>query len=352
MGAYGTILFFQFDKQWKKVATGVIGFFGSSGVGWIANSYFAVSNEVKAFCFLMMYVSIGASVCLLFKKIIKIIQNDESRMPLRKMDFILGYNKALQQYYENRQKEADSIDIKKRREVLERKEVSIREREERLKNQMTDKLKITLPENVEYPITKRFIDLLPVFIDHLYAFRCNINKLTEQFCEELPGSNKEENKESLKAYFMGIGMYVANDLFGISGNNKDVRTHFRIYSKDQYVQCVVVEGAKLSKKRIRDIPTKENSLINKAFELRRSVIASMNSESVLDLHTSWEDFMTIPYYKLVYDGHLFLSMGISVKNREQFKETLAFLNFYKIEECLQIYIDRINSKCDIIENLG
>lgn len=108
----------------------------------------------------------------------------------------------------------------------------------------------------------------------------------------------------------------------------------------------------MSSTQIHDIPEEKDSLIKKSYELKRSVIASINSEDIYDVKTPWEDFMTITYYNIMLEGKPFLSMGISIKNREQFFDLLAFLNYYKIEECLQTYIERINKKCDIARVLG
>ena len=56
-------------------------------------------------------------------------------------------------------------------------------------------------------------------------------------------------------------------------------------------------------------------------------------------------------YNITKDGAPFLSMGVSIKYAEQFKDMLYFLSYYKIERCLVSYIDRINRVCDIIKTL-
>ena len=170
------------------------------------------------------------------------------------------------------------------------------------------------------------------------------------------GHNEKAGREFRKKYnfkkedkiIVGIGLYIANDLFGIS--NENVRTHFRVLKDNMYIQYVVILGSEISKDKISDIP-RGNSMIDKSFELKRSLVASLNPESKYDTNTVWEDFITLSEYNITKDGAPFLSMGVSIKYAEQFKDMLYFLSYYKIERCLVSYIDRINRVCDIIKTL-
>ncbi len=146
-------------------------------------------------------------------------------------------------------------------------------------------------------------------------------------------------------------MYVSNVLFGLTGDNDEVRTHFRIYKDGKHTQYSVVMGNKPTHDKIHDIPAGSGTLIRKSYELKTSVIASLNDDAVYDVNTEWGDFMTISYYKFTKDDEPFLNMGISIKNREQFAELLIFLNFYRIERHLQKCVEKINEKCDIINTL-
>ena len=44
-------------------------------------------------------------------------------------------------------------------------------------------------------------------------------------------------------------------------------------------------------------------------------------------------------------------LEISIKYVEQYGDMLYFLNFYKIEECMDSYIKMIDRKCDIVNTL-
>lgn len=353
-GVFGTLLFFRFDKQWKQVLMGLFDFAGTSVVGVFAAEYFHIPGENRSTCFLVLLVGMMISVVVAFLGIAKLIQGDDSKIPIRKLDILLGYDKYLEQYYNERKNQTESYELDKIKKQLDIRNKSLEERESKFNQQTKEGVIIKLPENVDYPITNQFIGILPIYIEHLYAFRSNINDLTEQIINKLSYNEGTGNEaDILKGYFAGIGMYVSNDLFGVSdSSNKEVRTHFRIYRQGNYVQYVVVEGNKMSSVQIHNIPEEKNSLIKKSYELRRSIIASLNGEDIYDVKTPWEDFMTITYYNIKHGDKPFLSMGISIKNRNQFFDLLAFLNYFKIEECIQTYIERVNQKCNIVKVLG
>lgn len=148
-------------------------------------------------------------------------------------------------------------------------------------------------------------------------------------------------------------MYVSNDLFGIPNNSKEIRTHFRIHTGDKYVQYVVIEGSKMSShSHIHDIPDDKESLIKTSFEIKSSIIASIDNECVFNVNTQWDDFMTITYCDIIKDDKPFLSMAISINNKEEYFDLLAFLNWYKIENKLQYNIKQVDNVCDIVKILG
>lgn len=352
IGAFSTLLFFRFDKQWKRVVLGLVDFSSSSGIGIWAVSYFKISRQNSALLFLVLYIGMIISVIIAFYFLTKLVNKDDSKIPIRKLDIILGYDKFLEQYYDNRIENVKSFEIERQKAQLEKKKEFLDDLELKIKDQMKNAISINLPKNTDVPITNHFMGMLPVYIDYVYAFRSNVNDLTNQIIEALTDNDKKKNAEILKGYFAGIGMYVANDLFGISGNKKEVRTHFRIYKNGKHIQYTVVEGSNMSSVKIHDIPGDKNSLIKKSFELKRSVIASLNSDEIYDVNTTWQDFMTITYYNIIINDNPFLSMGISIKNKEQFFDLLTFLNYYRIEDCLQVYIERVNKRCDIVGVLG
>ena len=350
LGGFGTLLFFRFDSQWKQVLGGVGDFSGSTGIFVILAEYFEISKERRAGCYLALLFALIGSVVVAFFLLAKLIQKDDAKFPIRKLDIILGYDKYLDQYYDSRIAEVDKEQIAQAKGKIESQQREINEAREKLDEQMKNAVQISLPQNAKIPITNQFMEMLPVYVEHICVFKRNVTDLTNQIIQKL-SEDKNENADLLKGYFAGIGMYVSNDLFGIAQNTKEIRTHFRILKNGKYTKYTVVEGSKLSDAKLHDIPANEDSLITKSYELRRSILASLNSEDIYDVNTKWADFMTISYYNIGSEDKPFLSMGISVKNVRQFDDLMIFLNYCKIEDCLQNCIERINEKCNIVDTL-
>ena len=351
VGVFGTLLFFRFDKTWKQILVGTGSTISAGGMGVLLCSHLKVKEENMALMYLALMLALMISVYFVFKKFCILLKNQTGHNIIRILDIVIGYNGFLKDYYESRKKDVDkNINL----EGLEKKKVELDNREKYLvdlqsgiNEQKQNVLILKLPENSEYVLTNHFIRQIPLYVDHICKFRNNLDKLTNDFIDKFT-EDKQHNEICLKGYFAGIGMYIANDLFGTS--NEDVRTHFRILKGEAYIQYAVILGDKLSDEKISDIP-KGKSMIEKSYELKKSLVASLNPECLYDTKTKWEDFMTITYYNLKKDDVPFLSMGISIKYSEQFKEMLYFINYYKIEDCLHTYINRINRVCDIVETL-
>lgn len=351
IGIFGTLLFFRLDKGWKQILLGAGSVVSVGGIGRVFIAYLNISQENISLMFLVLIIGLIVSVGFSFSKLCSLLKGQTGKNTIRVLDIILGYEDFLKDYYENRKKDIDkNINleaIEQKENELKGKEQYLTELQSKIQEQKGEVLLLKLPEHGEVPLTNSFIRKIPLYVDHICQFRSNVDKLTEDFCEKFT-NDKLHNSEYLKGYFVGIGMYIANDLFGTS--NADVRTHFRILKNDTYVQYTVVLGNKISDDKMTDIP-KGRSMIEKSFELKKSLVASLNPESNYDTKTKWEDFMTITYYNIMKNGSPFLSMGISIKYAEQFRDMLYFLNYYKIEDCLHLYVKRIDSVCDIVETL-
>lgn len=352
MGCYGSLLFFRSDQSWKQLVSGIFTAFTTSGVGVTFVKYLSIPKENISRVLLILIIGVMLSVYITFGKLCQLLKKEAGDNVIRILDIILGYDKIISEYYQFRRQvaedRADSDKVKQKMKELEQKEKHLIDFENKMSEQKKDGLVLKLPECGEVPITISFIRKIPMCVDNIGKFKNNVDKLTEEFCEKF-SDDKEKNKELLKAYFVGIGMYVSNDLFGSSGTN--IRTHFRILKDNQYIKYTAVLGSKISDDEITPIPKDSNCMINKSFELRKSLIASLNPDSNYDTKTKWDDYMTITYYNLIDGEKPFLSMGISIKYADQYGDMLYFLNFYKIEECLESYIKMIDSKCGIINTL-
>lgn len=352
IGGYAAFLFFRFDKSWKQVFLGFGTLISTGGIWKIIDMYFNISQENKTVIILVLVVSVILAFGLCFGLLILSLKNQTGKNIIRGLDVMLGYSEFLKIYYESRMKEIDNIvipeELEKKKKELENKENYLAILKENIDEQKKESLTLNLPEDSAYVITKRFVREIPYFVKHICNFENNIKKLTEDFMDIFT-DDAQYNAECLKGYFTGIGLYIANDLFGTS--NEDVRTHFRVLKGNQYVQYSVVVGQRISDDKISDIPKEDSGIIGRSYELKKSLVASLNPDKVYNTGTQWEDYMTITYYNLVEDGYPFLSMGISIKYSEQFKDMLYFLNYYKIEEILQVLMNSINKKCNIVETL-
>lgn len=370
VGVVGTILFFRMDKQWKQILVFAGSALSVGGAGRVVIDYLEVSKEEKATVILILVIGFMISVFFSFFLLTRLLKEQTGNNVIRVLDIFLSYDGFLRDYYESRKKEIDKLidseEIKKKEEELRNREEKLNDKEKRLVkkesiildlqskvHECKDKvITLKLPENSEIVLTDSFMKKIPLFVDNVCKFKSDVENLTNDFCREFEAKenniDKDEKQKRLKGYFVGIGLYIANDLFGIS--NENVRTHFRVLKDNMYIQYVVILGSEISKDKISDIP-RGNSMIDKSFELKRSLVASLNPESKYDTNTVWEDFMTLSEYNITKDGAPFLSMGVSIKYAEQFKDMLYFLSYYKIERCLVSYIDRINRVCDIIKTL-
>lgn len=370
VGVVGTILFFRMDKQWKQILVFAGSALSVGGAGRVVIDYLGVSKEEKATVILILVIGFMISVFFSFFLLTRLLKEQTGNNVIRVLDIFLSYDGFLRDYYESRKKEIDKLidseEIKKKEEELRNREEKLNDKEKRLVkkesivldlqskvHECKDKvITLKLPENSEIVLTDSFMKKIPLFVDNVCKFKSDVENLTNGFCREFEAKenniDKDEKQKRLKGYFVGIGLYIANDLFGIS--NENVRTHFRVLKDNMYIQYVVILGSEISKDKISDIP-RGNSMIDKSFELKRSLVASLNPESKYDTNTVWEDFITLSEYNITKDGAPFLSMGVSIKYAEQFKDMLYFLSYYKIERCLVSYIDRINRVCDIIKTL-
>ena len=358
IGAFGTLCFFRMDKMWKQIVLGLGSAATAGGVGTAYISFFNVKDKHSVVIYIALAIGIIISVYFMFKKLCILLKNQSGKNVIRVLDIVLGYDKFIKDYYETRKKTIDKslnleelekkkIKIDNKEQLLETKEQQLNDQVKAINEQKKGSLKIKLPEDYDFILTSSFIEKIPLYVENLSRFIRDVEQLTDDISPRFD-ADEANNINCLKAYFAGVGMYVANDLFGTMSTN--VRTHFRILKGQSYTQYTVVLGDQISNDKISDIPVGK-SMISKSFELKKSLVASLNPGNIFDTKTKWEDFMTITYCNLIKDGIPFLSMGISIKYGVQYREMLYFLNFYGIEEFLQSCLDKINMQCDIIKTL-
>ena len=135
-------------------------------------------------------------------------------------------------------------------------------------------------------------------------------------------------------------------------SSKNVRIHFRILEGDKYVKFVAKIGKNLYEEDLTPMSLTKG-MIRQSYNNQTSLIKSLNIEyEERGTHRKiWEDYMTLTFCDIKKDGYPFLSMGISVKNKEKFKHLLYFLNFYKIENFLQDKLKEIDKVYHIVDTI-
>ncbi len=358
-GIIFSILFFRMDSSWKRV----ISFGGGSG-GLVAtfiglNTLLATDAiyKINLFAILLCTFLISAFLCFILLCILLKKQNDTNK--IRTLDIIVGYDKFFINYYENRQKEIDSIlnydKLDVYRKELESKEKEIEEREKVLnenQNSFFDSLQnipcLSLPVKSKIPIDSSFIEVLPSYVDNLAIFINDMGRITSDFLLKYD-EYKDNEYNYLVGYFLAVCTYISKSLFDSNSNN--VRAHVRIRNSDMYEKLVASLGGNEFKGSLTPMPI-NRGMIYESFKAKSSLIKSLNIGYHLEGSNDsiWQEYMTFTLNSILCtDGFPFIAIGVSVKNREKYKKLLQFLNYYKIENLIQESVNRINGKCNIIK---
>ena len=246
---------------------------------------------------------------------------------------IVGYKGYFESYYSNRQKEINSFlnydSLHGLKDKLDKREYCVKEKEMLLNER---------EESLNKAIEK-------VFIDYIIKFEIAMDRLTEQFVESYE-RYKDNKSNFLNGYFIAICTYTSKYLF----DSSNVRVHIRFLKDDKYEKLVAYLGSEEFSKPITTMDS-DKGMIFESGKLKRSLIKSLNMEYHLDGKNDnlWQEYITFAFYNLCYNGTPFLSMGISVKNREHYKQFLYFLNYYRIENIILSNVEKINDQCNIIE---
>lgn len=119
IGGFCTLLFFRFDKQWKRITNLVFSIGSSAGIGTSAMTYPEIPRNLRAPCLVFLIFSFIVSILVVFFMLASFIQKDDSAYPIRKLDIILGYDKYLEQYYNLRLKQTEAASIKRKEQSLQ-----------------------------------------------------------------------------------------------------------------------------------------------------------------------------------------------------------------------------------------
>ena len=338
IGIFGTLLFFRMDGTWKQVVLGITSSLITGSTGAIIINYFNISKNNRAAAFLCVFAGLGVSIYFTFKKLCEVLKSQTDKNVIRILDIILGYDKFIKEYYEERKK-VSCADFEKKAREYRNKELELIECERKLNSrekllydneknfsqQCKDKLFLDLPVHCQYVPSVEFVKLIPFSVESYNIFVNKLNKLTNE-CIKQYTDNKAKNEESFKAFLSGMGMFIASALFGTSKH--DVRTHFRICNGQLHRKYAIVYCDSLSDDNLSDIPVGA-SLIEESFNAKRAIVASLNSDATYSTGTKWEDYMTYAFQCVSKDEKPFFSMAISIKGKHDYQYMLCFLTTVK-----------------------
>ena len=363
VGLVCSILFFRMDQGWKKVLTVLFGTTSSGGLFIALNKLCSVeSGNLRNFLLAIMLISVVVSALVTFIKLCSLLKNQDGANIIRVLDIILGQKDFMQNYYTTRKREIDrklNLDeINQKNHQLTSRESGLRIYEEELnqrKANIEDQIKqgvfLNLPERQKIPLTNRFLNEFPEYVELYAKYISDMRMHTQDFvCRLKESENNEEKKLLLDAFFLGICTFTIVDLFQENGTNK-IRVHFRkLDDNEEYVKLVATTGSNASNKDLTPIPIDRANMINQSYRNRASMIKSLNIQYHFETANEqvWNEYLTYTFGDLFYNDHPFLSFGISVKNKARFEDLFYFLNFCKIEYILQESIDKVAGTCDII----
>ena len=359
LGAVCTLLFFQTNKTWIKI---ISPFIGISGAGFSYNFIGEMTGEtninVLQGSLAILLACVILSVPLVLFLLCRMLKDKDGNQIIRIRDIVLGQKKYIDTYYEQRAEELkenfyskeleeEKIKLNLQREELGERERELENKEKKYQVQVQEGVILPLPIESNVPMTNEFLGQFPDFIEGLAKYINDVDRITEEYIER----SSERNKyDLLYSYFLAICSFTMEDLFDTSSRN--VRIHFRILKDDKYVKFVAKIGKSIYEEELTPMPLKKG-MIRQSFRNQTSLIKSLNLkyDEKGNHRKIWEDYMTLTFCDICKDGVPFLTMGISVKNKEKFKHLLYFLNFYKIENFLQEKFKQIDKAYNIVNTI-
>lgn len=359
IGVVCTLLFFQNDKTWVKFISPIVGISGTGAAYILVRNIAGVNNQKTiqiGVVILLLSIVIIAPITLYF--LCKVLKDKDGNQTIRVRDILLGQKKFIDTYYEQRAEELkenfyskmieeEKEKINSARDALQIRERDINSRESKLQKQIQDKVAMNLPMEAYVPMTNDFLGQFPDFIESLAKYINDVGRITSEYIDCFD-ENKKYNL--LYSYFLALCSFTMEDLFDTSSQN--VRIHFRILEGDKYVKFVAKIGKSIYEDDLTPMPL-NRGMIRQSYNNQTSLIKSLNIQyDERGTHRKvWEDYMTLTFCDIKKDGNPFISMGISVKNKEKFKHLLYFLNFYKIENFLQDRLKEIDKVYHIVDTI-
>nr|WP_297940170.1 hypothetical protein [uncultured Lachnoclostridium sp.] len=360
-GSIFALLFFQTGDKWFRLVASLIGLNGNGTIWFTVRVLVGNKKKLIIACSCIDLISFIITAIIVFFLLCRTLRDKDGKQIIKPRDIFFGQKKFIDECYtqfaEEIKNDFYSKEVEEEKQRLNTEKISllnqekdIASREEKLKEQTKNAIVMKLPIEASIPVTNDFLGQFPDFIDCVAKFINDVNHITDDYIVRCPN---DDNKYSLlRSYLLSICSFTIKDLFETSSDN--VRIHFRILKNNQYIKFIAQMGGSIYEEELTPMP-KNKGMIKQSSMTQTSLIKSLNYKyDVSAKHRNkWEDYMTITFTEICKDKTPYLSMGISVKNKEKFKHLLYFLNFFKIENFLQeqiLEIDKVYNIVNTIEN--
>ena len=397
IGGFFCLLFFQTDNKWVQMGETLIGIGGGNYVFEKIVIITKITDKIGIrYSFLGGYLGIvlGFVIGVIFIR--NILRNQKDPIPLRMMDLIFHYSKALEQYYDMRKKnidkqtEKENEKLKNEQKEYENKNKILIEKEKKLvlieelkeKLQRIQTLEKNFYENKEYyynsikdigeknicysiPVDKYlFIDSYFIkdsisYVEQFSIFSGRISLLTDETIKQIEilkkdGDNSSQKKEKIKStilgYLTGTCQMIVDILFDRSSK---VRISYRCLNNNNY-ECIVVFKKGISCDSINyrvlnPIPVDSNNMIKKSYEQKKPIIKNYNNEYhyQTDTKEEYDNYWTAAFYEMNKYKIAFLSMNISIIDEKTCGTRLTATSIFRLDKTIQKELLKINKVIEL-----
>jgi hypothetical protein len=328
-----TFTFIKNDKGWVKnlFNMGLIAMMFTEAM--VFKSYFPLFFEGD-FIFLLFVIFFFFSTTILTFIFIRLLykhhnkSNPSSKVTLAQ--FLIEPYKILSgSFFPNE----DSDNLKEYKASINKQKEEI---ENNIKENKVNNIKIPINHNL---IDVQYYDKFKSFIDITSKYLCYIDKEAETFLKQNVESINNDNEDTFKNYLYTLSLATGQFLFDCQ--KYDIRIHFRILHKDSntFEKFVMFDRNQKISKDSLTIMSANTGILNAALESKSSLVKSAN----LNLHKKgendhqWKDYITMVFSNIKDENNnSFLSMTISIHNKELYSDLLYFLSYMEIER----YIER------------
>lgn len=361
-GGFTSWMFIQNNNAWIKtilpVGSNVGLFFGLKKIAKMMNVQ--ASDIPKVFSVFWLALIISVIICL-YLLIKEMNSNKYKEIKINFLDLLLGQKDAMKAHLDARKKQLDKmLDIEgmeqkektllTKEKYLEQKESSLLQIEQRINEVSENVVKLSFPKDKSYPVTQNLINQLPIYHSKIDRAFTELRGCIENYVDKT--QSIKDIKKNIIGLLNHIAMCICVYVFGSHDNT--VRVHFRAKKvKDEeifYDKLIASCGCenRFYEKNLTIMPF-EKSLIYWSWEYKRSLL-SVLYESEKDFitkgenHEVWKEFMTITFPEIRHLGTPLLTMGISTKDSHNHLDLLFYLSHIKIENQIQILIDKFYKK--------